>query len=314
MASRREALKLGGLAGGLVTAGPLLASTAAAAPRTAPAPSPAWAGTVAEIERIIRAKGTVSNGVLNIEIDREDLPHVHKEGVPIKPSFEINGNLCFQPLSDGSIAFNGDLCFKPEELNPAIDQMVKHGLTWQAMHQHLWGLQPMVWFMHMRARGSARKVAEGCAAVLGATSTPLPQAPPKNPTTPLDTKRLAKIIGATPSVGAAGVVTFDLPQKEPIRLGGIRINPFLNVYTPVAFQPLGGDKAVAVPDFGLLAHQVDPVARLMRSQGWEIDCLYNQETDEQPQLYFSHQFKVGDAYTLATQIRRGLELTSVKFQ
>ena len=76
---------------------------------------------------------------------------------------------------------------------------------------------------------------------------------------------------------------------------------------------LGGDKAVAVPDFGLLASQVDPVARTMRSQGWESDCLYNQETGEKPQLYFSHQFKVGNAYELAKEIRRGLELTSVKF-
>jgi uncharacterized protein DUF1259 len=306
MASRLEALKLDGMA----TPGPLLAGTAA--PRIGP--GAAWPGTVAEIERIVRAKGTVSNGVLNIEIDREDLPHVRKAGVPVKPAFEINGNLCFQQLSDGSIAFNGDLCVKPEELNPAIDQMVKHGLTWQAMHQHLWGLEPMVGFMHMRARGSARQIAEGCAAVLGATSTPLPQAPPENPATPLDAKRLAKIIGAVPSVGASGVVTFELPQREPVTLGGVRINPFLNVYTSVAFQPLGGDKAAAVPDFGLLAHQVDPVARLMRGQGWEIDCLCNQETAEQPQLYFSHQFKVGDAYALATEIRRGLELTSVKFQ
>lgn len=26
-----------------------------------------------------------------------------------------------------------------------------------------------------------------------------------------------------------------------------------------------------------------------------------------PQLYFSHQFKVGNAYTLAEEVRRGLE-------
>ena len=46
----------------------------------------------------------------------------------------------------------------------------------------------------------------------------------------------------------------------------------------------------------------------MRSQGWEMDCLYNQETDEHPQLYFSHDFKIGDAYALAAEVRRGLDL------
>jgi hypothetical protein len=57
--------------------------------------------------------------------------------------------------------------------------------------------------------------------------------------------------------------------------------------------------------------QIDAVAKTMRSQGWELDCLYNQETEEQPQLYFSHNFKVGNAYDLAREVRRGLEQTSV---
>ncbi len=26
--------------------------------------------------------------------------------------------------------------------------------------------------------------------------------------------------------------------------------------------------------------------QVMRQQGWDIGCLYNQETDEHPQLYF----------------------------
>lgn len=72
-----------------------------------------------------------------------------------------------------------------------------------------------------------------------------------------------------PSVGSSGVVTFELPQREPIMLGGVRISPYLNVYTPVAFQPLGGDRAVVVPDFGLLAHQVNGLAKAMHGQGWD---------------------------------------------
>ena len=91
----------------------------------------------------------------------------------------------------------------------------------------------------------------------------------------------------------------------------MRISPFLNVHTPVAFEPLGGDIAVVVPDFGMTADEINPVAAVMRAQGWEIDCLYNQETDEQPQLYFSHQFKVGNAYALAREVRRGLERMNV---
>ena len=312
--SRRRALQLGGLAGAMAAAGPLLASGSRASAATlagARGISPDWSHEIAEIEKIMRAKGTVSNGVLNIQVNRYDIGIAHKDGVPIKAAFELNGNFCFQSLGNGNVMLNGDFGFKPEELNPAVHALISHGLVWQAMHQHLFNLNPMLFFLHFRGRGSARSVAEGCKAILDATSTPLPQAPPKNPTTPLDTKRLAKIIGAPATVGGAGVVGFELAQREPVILDGVKINPYLNIYTPVDFQPLGGDRAVGVPDFGMLAGQVDDVARTMQSQGWQLDCLYNQETDEHPQLYFSHQFKVGNAYQLAMEIRKGLEKTSV---
>lgn len=311
--TRRNLLRAGGIAGGLLAGAPLLAGVSDAATRTAATPDQRGAAAslpAAEIESIIRAEGTVADGVLNIEIDRDDISSVTKGGVPVKPGFEINGNLCFQAVP-GGVMMNGDLAFKPGELNPAIDAMIKHGLTWQAMHQHLFGLTPMVWFMHMRARGSARQVAEACAAVLAATSTPLPQTQPANPTTPLDADRLEAIIGSSATIGSDGVVSFQIPRRDPICLDGVRINPYLNVYIPIDFEPLGGSTAAVVPDFAQRSDEVENCARVMRAQGWEINCLYNQETAEQPQLYFSHDWKVGNAYTLAAEVRRGLEQLDV---
>jgi hypothetical protein len=319
--SRRDALKLaaGGLASAAVaSAVPFGADIGAAWGASPGRPSPSsadWAIPVARIEDIINAKGTVSNGVLNIEIDRDDIPDVVKRpfGVPIKPAFEINGNLCFQSLGRNMVMFNGDLCFKPDELNPAVHQALKHGLAFQAMHQHLFDLSPMVWFMHFRARGDAEHIARGLKAVLDATSTPFPQAPPQHPMTPLDPGRLGKIIGAMPTVGGSGVVSFEVPRANPIHLEGLHINPYLNVYTPIAFEPLdsSGSKAAVVPDFGMVYTEIPRLMTVMQSQGWEVDCLYNQETDEQPQLYFSHQFKAGDPYELAREVRRGLEQLDV---
>jgi hypothetical protein len=313
--SRRRALKLGSVtAGGLVIAGLAAGQGVASAATETEKPRPL---PVADIEKIIGAQGTVSNGVLSIGIDRTDLKNVHNSsGFPIKPSFQVNGNLAFQSLNDGdgdgdgdeagAAAFNGDLPFVAHELQPALDQMLKHGLTFQAMHQHFYDWNPMVWFMHFRATGDPRVIAKGIAAVLSVTKTPLPQQSPANPTTPLDAKRLGKIIRETPTVGSDGVVSFEVPRKNPIRLGGIRVNPDLNVATTVAFEPLGAQTAVVV-DFGMTAQEVQGLTALMRSMGWQVGCLYNQETDEQPQLYFEHQFKAGDPYVLAHEIRRGLD-------
>ena len=66
-------------------------------------------------------------------------------------------------------------------------------------------------------------------------------------------------------------------------------------------------RAAAVPDFAMEAGEINKVTSLMRGMGWDIGCLYNQETAESPQLYFSHQLKTGDAYALAGEIRKGLD-------
>jgi hypothetical protein len=87
----------------------------------------------------------------------------------------------------------------------------------------------------------------------------------------------------------------------------------LNIPTGVVFQPFGGGQnAAAAPDFAMTPSEVQNVLAVMRAQHWDIGCLYNQETDEFPQLFFSHQIKTGDAIELAREVRRGLDHTDSK--
>ena len=60
----------------------------------------------------------------------------------------------------------------------------------------------------------------------------------------------------------------------------------------------------------MTADETQPVLALMRRAGWDVGCLYNQETAEDPQLYFSHLVKSGDPLTLAREIRAGLDRTA----
>ena len=77
------------------------------------------------------------------------------------------------------------------------------------------------------------------------------------------------------------------------------------------FKPLNsrGTLAAAAPDFSMESREVQPVVALMRSRGYHVGCLYNQETSEHPQLFFSHMVKTGDPYAMAAEIRRALDLT-----
>ena len=266
---------------------------------------------VRQIEQALHAKGTVSNGVLTVEIDRKDLGNRHIHGVVIKPSFQINGTLAFQPLAGGRALFNADLPFKPSEINRFIDALLRNHIVLQAEHQHFYDLMPPTWFMHFRAIGDPVAIAAGVyRAMVSATSIHLPQAPPEHPHTPFDVPRLKRILGASSAqIGSDGVVTVTLTQKRTVRLGGVVLNQNANAETNIAFEPLNrsGTVAAAAPDFGMFAWQVENVIRVMRLERWDVGCLYNQETDEAPQLYFSHDFKTGNPYELAREVRLALD-------
>lgn len=323
--SRRRALMVGGsIAAGLATVGfPDVALSANGAlpsgkPQSAPEGSSVQAGgtlPVKQMEEILRTDGNVTDGVLAISQDRKDLHVKGPGGIPVKPAWEVKHEFAFQSIADGKAVISGELSLLSKEANPVIDQILKHGLIFQALHQHFLDLSPQLFHIHFRGVGNPLDLARAVAAVVGATGTPLPQKSAAEPKTPLDKDKLEKILGGTAEVADDGVVVVSVPRKETIVVGGVAWKSEMGVSHTVAFQPLDGGKRTAVaPDFALIASEINPLVQLMREQGFTIHCLYNQETAESPQLYFSHQLAVGDAYDLARKIRNGLERTNTKFK
>jgi hypothetical protein len=307
--SRRRALALGGgVVGGAILGGPVTSPAARARPLAKGGKLP-----VSKIEQIVGVEGSVSGGILDIAVSRDDLGHVSGPlGVTFTPEFELDGDLVFQPLRGGQAFLNGDLALLPGEIQPVIDALIANGLVFQAFHQHLYDLDPMVWFIHLRGLGDPLALARACRAALDVTATPLPQTPPP-PATPLQAHRLATILHGSFDVSAE-VVTVTVPRRHGVVIDGVHVDPDTNIETNIQFRPLdsSGSTAAVVPDFSMDADEVMPVTALMRRLGWLDGCLYNQETDEKPQLYFSHMLKVGDPYDLAAEIRAGLDLTDAE--
>ena len=280
---------------------------------------------VDQIEKIIQIQGDIENGILHLEVERNDIGDVQGPMGPVKPggpnvpqvtfdgAFEINGDIFFQPLGNGQAFLNADMALKEEEVNPFIFTLLKDGLIFQAFHQHL-PMHPQVWFVHYRGIGDAIALAKAISDAISVTSTPLPQAPPPNPSTPLDPGKLAAILHADQvSVGDEGVVTLWVYRRDQVTIDGVQVNPQANISTNIEFKPLGGSQAAVVPDFSMESSEIVPVVRLMLNQlGWYQGCLYNQETNEYEQLFFDHMLKVGDAYQLAREIREGLNLTEAR--
>jgi hypothetical protein len=298
----------------LATGLPGVAQAAGTAANAAPAVQEQHGHLPVEaMENILKAHGTVSHGVLSIDIGRNDIGDVAGPlGVTFTPAFEINGTLTFQPLGDDHAFFNGDLALKSDECSPVIDAIIANALTFQAFHQHYIETRPNVWFIHWRGEGAPVPLARAVKHVLDVTSTPFPQKPPTHPTTPLDPDRLAAILHGSAEVGEEGVVTVTVDRTDRIVIDGIHVSPEANIFTEVQFKPLtsSGSRAAVGPDFGMTSSEVMPVVSLMRRLGWFQGCLYNQETSEYPQLYFDHMLKIGDAYALAGEVRRGLDRTA----
>lgn len=269
---------------------------------------------VAQIEDTIGAHGEVTNGVLHIGIHRSDVQNVKGPmDVTFSGSFQIDGDLFFQPLPDGRVLMNSDVALLPSEVDPFISTLLNNGLVFEAFHQHIIDVSPPIWFVHFRGIGDPTTVARGTRAALDVTATPLPQSAPSSTSTPLDAQRLARILHGHASVGEDGVVTVVVDRRQGVMLGGVAAHPETNVSTNIEFKPLGGDEAAAVPDFSMTSAEVDPVVKhMLNDLGWLQGCLYNQETDEHPQLFFAHMLKRGDAYQLAKEIRSGLDLTGAE--
>jgi hypothetical protein len=270
---------------------------------------------VNQIERILRSDGKVTNGVLSIDQSRKDLNNVTGPGgLPWKPSFEIRNQLYFQMIGGNRAMFNGELSLLDRETNPVIDRILRNRLVFQGFHQHFFDENPQLWHIHFRGTGQPLLLARAVADVIAATGTPLPQSTPPHPSSPLNAELLGRILGGDAEVMEEGVVEVSINRKEQIILGGNAVKSELGVNHTVAFEPLGDGRAAVAPDFALIASEVNPVMESQRRQGFTVHCLYNQETAESPQLYFSHQLAVGDAYQLARAIRRSLERTNTQFK
>jgi hypothetical protein len=311
--SRRSLLVGGGLLAGAAAAVPL-APAARADTRTKVREAH---GTLPaeQMQKILQCEGSVTDDVLVIDVSRDDIGEVSGPlGVTFTPAFEVDGTLTFQPLSDSTAFFNGDLPVLAREANAFIDAIIANGLIFQAYHQHYVETEPNIWFIHWRGEGDSLALARAVKNVLDVTSMPFPQQPPAHPSTPLDPGRLARILHGDAEVGEEGVVTVTVPRTDRIVVDDIRVRPDANISTMIEFKPLGksGSQAWAAPDFSMTSAEVMPVVTVMRAQGWFQGCLYNQETNESPQLYFDHMLKSGDAYELAAEIRRGLDRTAAR--
>ena len=241
------------------------------------------------VDQALGRPGTTQpDGVRRYSFPRTDL-NVQLDGVRLKPALALGSWLAFRSGRNNDEVM-GDLVLTPEEVNPVMSGLLNGGIEVTAVHNHLLRASPPTIYMHVRGQGDPAKLA----ATLRAAALDL------------DAAGLDGAIGRKGKVNG-GVYQFTIPRGEKITNNGMDEGASMGTGTAINFQPLGGGRAATTGDFVLLASEVDPVMRALRSSGIEITALHSHMLGEQPSLYFMHFWAVGDASKLAAGLRSGLD-------
>lgn len=263
------------------------------------------------VARAIGKPGAVQpGGVYKIALPRTDL-QVVVDGVTVRPALALGSWLAFAPAG-ADVMVMGDLVLTQEEVNPVLSRLAAGGIEVTALHNHLLRARPATLYMHVEGHGSAPALAATLSQALGASATPVGDAPAA-PAAPLDldTALIDRALGAA-GKASGGVYQVSIPRPERIVSGGMPVPPSMGTATALNFQPTGGGRAAVAGDLVLTAAEVNPVLRKLREGGIEVAALHNHMLADEPRLFFVHFWANDDAGKLARGLRAALDQTAAR--
>ena len=130
----------------------------------APAAAPAPTMDTAKLAQIVGTQGEQSGAVYKITIGRDDLK-LTEMGAPINARMGLNTWAAFVGTNENA-AVAGDVAMLAAEVQPVLKALRKNGIDVVAIHHHMTGTQPTIYFLHYWGTGPADKLATGFKAAL----------------------------------------------------------------------------------------------------------------------------------------------------
>ncbi|MFE7353740.1 DUF1259 domain-containing protein [Streptomyces sp. NPDC057543] len=314
--SRRRVLAAAALAPVLTAAG---TATACSLPAGMPGPGhrrrvkpvPTGLADWAAVAKALGRTGNMLRGTTyHTAFPRRDL-HVVSDGVVVTPELALGTHVAFVRYADGSTMLMGDVVVTERELQQVIDAWQAHGIEQTALHKHLLAQTPDIWWTHAHAHGhDAVALARGLRAGFDRTGTP--PARPSGPPVPvdLDIAGMEAVLGAKGST-EDGLYKVIFVRRETIADGHLILPPGLGSTSALNFQPLGGGRAALSGDCVMLAGEVQNALKALRRGGIKLVELHNHHLADDPRLFFTHFWAVGDGVELARAVRPALDATNV---
>ena len=138
-------------------------------PAPAATPAPAIDLDTAGIAKIMGVRGKMNGGVYQLGIPRRE--KIREDKTEVTPAMGVATAINFQATGPGKAAITGDFVLLGREVNQVIWILAENGIEVTAIHSHMIGEDPRLFFMHFWANDDALKLARGLRAALQRTKT-----------------------------------------------------------------------------------------------------------------------------------------------
>ena len=136
-----------------------------AAPAATPgAAAPTPAIDTAKVAQIAGHPGETNGAVYKITVGRDDLK-LTEMGAPINARMGLNTWAAFVGTNENA-AIAGDVAMTASEVQPVLKALRKSGIDVVAIHHHMTGTSPTIYFLHYWGTGPAERLAAGFKAAL----------------------------------------------------------------------------------------------------------------------------------------------------
>ncbi|HVT41125.1 MAG TPA: DUF1259 domain-containing protein [Gemmatimonadaceae bacterium] len=274
---------------------------AGAAAHAQQASSPAWA----EVGRILGTPETPTGGYHRYNLPRRDLT-VRIGDVTLAAALALGGWAGFDgPPDDATVM--GDLVVTTTEMQPVLGELARQHIPVTAVHNHLAGESPAIFYVHIHAQGVATDLAARIDHAVALTATPRPVgAAPAGPVT-IDTATVFRVLGSQGRAqGNVAQLSFMLVQ-EPVSMHGHAILPSLSYATPINVQAVSSTRLVATGDFAVLGRQLGSLLTALAAHGITATAVHSHLVDEAPHVYYVHFWADGASADVLSGLRAALD-------
>ena len=253
-------------------------------------------------------QGDFKDRVLKVNIPRNDV-QVTVAGVKTPTPFGFGGWVAMTKGTGSMEVLMGDLVLLQDEVNPVMTALLDRGLEVTALHNHFFWDEPHMFYMHVHGHGSASELAAKLKPAIdlighvpGARGLSAPPTVPVAAAAPMDTARIAAIVGrAGEQSGAVYKITIGRDDLKLTEMDAT-INARMGLNTWAAFTGTDANAAIA-GDIAMLETEVTPVLKVLRKNGLDVVAIHHHMTGDRPMVIFLHYWGTGPADKLAAAFK-----------